>query len=412
MRYRKNDACDQRRRRVLIEENLGEMSLDREAPLQPDADSSCGSAGHFLPSYTDAALADQQSPITAVIPRRRWTVALLLLSGLTAIAGIEAAYGKLNLWPREMWASDFRAVDARSPGGLAAWFCSLMLAVAAFQGFQIYRLRRHKTDDYRGRYRVWLWVPILLLFVATCVATDIHRDLANLANGFANITAPAESGPLWPLIYCALWTLVSLRLAFEVRQSRASLVSLLVATCCYFTAAFAVLFADLAVAEMSEITYVMATTSIVMSGHLATFLTVAIYGRHVYLDSQGMLPARARKTGRQKSQSKCDNDSRSGEGNAASKSSSRKRVRETVIPMNAAKDGSVSSDSSGSPTRKRPTQAKKRNSMDEASPQFTVKTDAEPQASLEESDDNRKLSKAERRRLRKQKRREQRRKAA
>jgi len=412
MRFRRNDGCDQRRRRVLIEENLGDASLDLEAPVPSDADSARSPAEQLLPSYTDAALADRQSPITAVIPRRRWTLIVLLLSGLATIAGIEAAYGKLHLLPREMWASGFSAVDVQAPGGLAAWFCSMMLAVAAFQGFQIYRLRRHKTDDYRGRYRVWLWMPFVLFFMATSVATHIHHDLANLVNRLANVTAPTETGLLWPLVYCALWTLVSLRLAFEVRKSRASLVSLTLATCCYFAVAFPLLFAEHVVSVMGEIPFVMATTTIAMSGHLATFLTMGIYGRHVYLDSQGVLPVRATKTERKRARKMRADEPRTDDENAVSKDSSRKRVRPKVLSVRARGEGSENSDSSRRTATNDTSQAENRKSTVEAGPQLMVGSETEPQGLSDKDGGNRKLSKAERRRLRKQKRREQRRQAA
>jgi len=412
MQFRQNHGGDQRRRRVLIEEGLGDAGLDLEALAPPEAVPSCASADQILPAYTDAAVANHSSAIMAVIPRRRWTLIVLLLSGLAVIAAVQAAYGNQYLWPRGMWASDFAALDVQAPGSLAAWVCSLMLAVAAFQGLQIYRLRRHKTDDYRGRYRVWLWVPMVLFFMATSVATHIHRDLATLVSGLMNMTAPTQGVPFWPLTYCALWTLVSLRLAFEVRDSRGALVSLLLATCCYFTVAFAFLFADLAVAEISEIGYVMATTTIVMSGHLATFFTVATYGRHVYLDSQGILPGGREKSRQTKRENEPGSDFVDQHEDDASGPSTCERPRATVIPMNAVDDGPKSSKSASNPTEKRPSQAKRRNSTEKASPQLTTESEAEPQATSDESGGNRKLSKSERRRLRKQKRREQRRNAA
>jgi len=395
-----------------MEENLGASGLDLETGVSSDTNTARGSTDQLLPSYTDAALANRHSPITSVIPQRGWTVILLLLAGLAGIAGIEALYGKQHLSPRGMWASDFSAFDVQATGGLAAWFCSLILAVAAFQGLQIYRLRRHKTDDYRGRYRVWLWVPMVLFLMATGVATHIHRDLANLVSGIASITAPAEGGLLWPLTYSTLWTLVSLRLVFEVRECRTSLVSLLLATGCYLTVTFAFLFADFAVGEMGEIKYVMVTTTIAMVGHLATFLTVATYGRHVYLDSQGILSVRSGRTGRKESRETDIDDHQSDEENAAPKKRSRKQTRAVVIPMNAADDESEFEDSRARSTRKRPAQSKRRKPTDEAGSELPAEYDAQPQLSPDESDGNRKLSKAERRRLRKQKRREQKRNAA
>lgn len=412
MGFRRNDVCDQRRRRVLIEENLGDSDLDPTAGMPSATAPSPFSTHRLLPSYTDAALADRHSPITSVIPQRVWTVVLLLLAGLASIAGIEALYGKQHLLPHGTWASDFSAFDVQAPGGLAAWFCSLILAVAAFQGLQIYRLRRHKTDDYRGRYRVWLWVPMVLFLMATGVATHIHHDLANLVSGMAGITAPAEGGVLWPLACGTLWTLVSLRLVFEVRECRTSLVSLLLGTVCYLTVTSAFLFTDFAVGEMGEIKYVMVTTTIAMVGHLTTFLTVATYGRHVYLDSQGILPARTGRLGRKKLREPDVDDLRSEEENAEPKQSSRKRVRAAVIPINVADDGAQSNDSLDDSIRKQPNKSRKRKSKNEPAAELSSESDAQAASPSDLPDGNRKLSKAERRRLRKQKRREQRRNAA
>ena len=56
------------------------------------------------------------------------------------------------------------AIDAGAAGNLAAWFSSCLLLMAAACSLQIYNLRRHKIDDYRGRYRIWVWAAIALLF--------------------------------------------------------------------------------------------------------------------------------------------------------------------------------------------------------------------------------------------------------
>ena len=399
MQFRRSGACDQRRRRVLIEENLLEAELDEGIALPSGKSSDSNSAG--LRSYADAALADRQPPLTAVIPRRRWTLAVLALSGLVAITGLEALYANLQLWPRDMWPSEFGALDVQDRGGLAAWFSSLMLALAAFQGVQIYRIRRHKTDDYRGRYRLWLWVPVALFFMATCVATHIQHDLAKLASGIAGIVVPADETLLWPLAYCAVWTLVSLRLAFEIRVSRASLVLLFVATCCYFATAILALVPDL---FLDRTVNIMVATTTAMLGHLATFLTVAVYGRHVYLDSQGMVPVREKSPRRQKPRKedavrpRASDDGEVDVATSSDRSGEKpsKRIVQTVekpgkgtAPTRAASDSSAKTRASSSAVREQ---------IDDV-PDVISLSDAQPQLQEGESSADQKLSKAERRRL-------------
>ena len=403
MEFRRKGACDQRRRRVLIEENLlAETEGNGPSASSIDGELQSGPPARRSKPYADAALADRLPPITAVIPRRAWTLVFLTLVGLAVIAGLEAVYGNLCLWPRTMWPSEFAALDIEAPGGLAAWFSSLALATAALQGVQIYRMRRHKTDDYRGRYRMWLWMPAALLFMAACVATHVHQDLMALADQLSGVAAPVDRALLWPLGYCIAWVLLSVRLAFEMRACPMALASLGAATGCYFGATIMVWIPG---AFEAELVRTMATTSIVMLGHLATFVTIATYGRHVYLEAQDLASADAEASKR------------------------RAAGRGKTLPPKTADHSSMRAGSSSDPSRKEPQGKTARTgvggerSEGSPAPRTTKKSDASPRASLpaEPSEpeilkgnfgESRKLSKAERRRLRKQQRRERARKAA
>lgn len=403
MQFRRNGACDQRRRRVLIEENLLETELDEDSALPATRTANHNSADCGLQSYTDAAQAERLPPITAVIPRRGWTLAALALAGLAVIAGLEALYGKIHLSPVGIWPAELRAFDVQGRGGLATWFSSLMLALAALQGIQIYRIRRHKANDYRGRYRLWLWVPLALFSMAMCVATHLHHDLAVLASQAYAVVAPADESLLWPVVYCAAWSLFSLRLAFEVRESRVSLASLCLSTCCYFGAAVMVVVPNLV---PDPVVSVIVTTAAAMLGHLATFFTVAAYGRHVYLDSQGLVPARVPSQELKETRKRKSVQSRTREDDEAEPVSSKDHPKggssKKAIRTRVAKDLSAEADASSSTVRDRSDQVADVIAMSDAQPEIL---DGEPP-------ENRKLSKAERRRLRKQRRREQARKAA
>ena len=309
MGLRRSTGCDQRRRRVLIEEKLGGTPTVKRGRSTASPKDDAETAGK---AYTEAALAGQQPPAIAVLAVRPWTLTVVFLSALAAVVGLHAAYGQLYLLPAEMRPAQLLALDVESAGSLVTWVASLLLAAAAFQGVQVYRLRRHKTDDYRGRYRVWSWIPLVFLLMSACIATGLQTDLAQLLGSLIDPSGASGHVLLSPVGACLLWTLVALRLAFEIRDSRGALVALAAATCCYFSAAVGSL---VEVHALSHVLLVMARSSIATVGHLCVFLTVAVFGRYVYLDAQGLLQRQttvrrksktARKAARPKSKTKAE----------------------------------------------------------------------------------------------------------
>jgi len=290
MGLRRIAAGDQRRRRVLIEERLNVVGVEGEPDAERQPTAKAGTVdGH---SYSTAASVSLQSPSVAVLAARPFTQVVLSLSCLAAIVGLLAIYGHWRLWPTGTWQSYLSCLDVQRPGSLATWICSLMLCVAAFQGIQIYRLRRHKTDDYRGRYRVWAWFPGILLATALSVATGVHRELTALLVGCVWHDAPQEYVAMLPLAALGLWLLVAARLTFEMRPNRWSSGFLAAATAGYLAG---VIVAQIEVQPVNRMLVDLIGSTLVMAGHLGVFVAVMTFGRHVYLDSQGLLPARAAK---------------------------------------------------------------------------------------------------------------------
>jgi hypothetical protein len=280
---------DQRRRRVLIEEKIAGATAPKERPP-----ATAGERRHTpgaAVAYAVAALADRQPPITVLIPRRAWTVAVLALTGLTIIAGLEAAYANLLLWPREMWLSACRSLDLNARGELASVFSLFLLAAAAVQSLLVFRLRRHRTDDYRGRYRLWGWIPVVWLAMAVGASTHVVDDLLELGGALSGLDC-SQAKTFWlPLSLCGMWLLIAARLAVEVRRSWASLTFLVVATLSYAAAGLqAAGFLHLP----NDVLCVLATSLAAMLGHLASFLAMAAYGRFVFLEAHGLLAAQVR----------------------------------------------------------------------------------------------------------------------
>ena len=51
-------------------------------------------------------------------------------------------------------------------GSLASWFASTLLMWTAAGAVLTFLIRRHRTDDYRGSYYVWLWATIALVLAS------------------------------------------------------------------------------------------------------------------------------------------------------------------------------------------------------------------------------------------------------
>jgi hypothetical protein len=285
-------------------------------------------------------------------------------------------------------------LDLERPGNLAAWLCSLLLAAAAFQAVQIYRLRRHKTDDYRGRYRVWVWIPLLLFAMAAGQATEVHRDLVQLAVALVSPKAGPGHAATWPLVAALIWVLVAVRLTFEMRGSRWATAFLAIATVGYLAGLAT---AQLPVQPISQMLVVFASSALLAIGHVGVFVSVLVFGRHVYLDSQGLLPARSAKPRRTKSRVR----------ETAREKEKKKSPRKTVEdPVQADQPEETGADSPEAPP------------PEVAAPILQLGTRKDEPVNEDDDDDSatgsagEKLSKTERRRLKKLRQQEQMRRAA
>ncbi len=293
MGFRRSGSSDQRRRRVLLEEQQPRRELAGMGSDGLVAETAAVRPRGRRRRYAEAATADPHAPMTAVIPQRSWTLLLLLLAGLCLIAGVQALYGHVGLRASQPGWDALTGWDVSQAGSLAGWLCSMLLLAAGFQGVQIYRLRRHREDDYQGRYQVWLWAAPAIWLLALAAGTQAPQGLvrAGLQTWVGSEHWAAGVAP--DLVPAALWLLLALRLVFELRESRLALTSLACSTILVpVAAAIPAVFAPHPVI----LTLPMLASSLAMMGHLAAFLAVASYARHVYLDAHGQLnpPAGAR----------------------------------------------------------------------------------------------------------------------
>ena len=259
-------------------------------PDSPDpALAAGGSAKGPVRAYSPAVLAERQPKVTDLLPvRPLWVLSLVLLA-LTGIAAIEAIHVHVVTLPLAEGAAQLKALDVRECGSLAAWYSSVLLAIAVGMSLVVYGIRSHRVDDYRGRYRVWLWVTAGLAWLSLDAATSVHDGI-----GLAiTLLAGKQAGPLasvsaltWVALYGILFGTLALRLAIELWSSLASFAALAVAGLLYTAAALIQL--DMVPLTNPLVAPVVEST-IAMLAHVALLTSIGLYARHVYLDAQGRL---------------------------------------------------------------------------------------------------------------------------
>jgi hypothetical protein len=281
---------DDRRRRLLAEDLTANAGLPAsEIPAIMSGDDFPHT--HKSENYGDAEFLQSQLRLTDLVPRRLIAYFLLLAVGLAAIGGLLA----LRLWlPDLLRAPDIRLTiaDVGSPGSLGNWFASLLLLAASLLTVVIYTVRRHKVDDYRGHYRIWLWAAACWFLMATDAAASLHQGLQQIMISITGTQIVGDGSVWWlaPLIL-VLGTIGS-RLVIDMRSSRLSTGALVFAAISYLTALTATFHGIVLQTETAQLLFV---EGAFLAGHLLIAISMGLHARYVLLDAEGSLPKRAMK---------------------------------------------------------------------------------------------------------------------
>jgi hypothetical protein len=228
-------------------------------------------------------------------------------------------------------------------------------------------------------------------------ATEFHRDLTQLAMALVSRKAGSDYAAAWPLMAALTWILVAVRLAFEMRVNRWATAFLAMATVGYLAS---LMTAQLTVQPISQILVVFASSTLLTIGHVGVFVSVLVFGRHVYLDSQGLLPAQSAKPRRVKSRAR--------KSSPEKKKSPRKAEEEPVQELPSEETGADAPHS----------EPQEEEAKDVSPPVLQLATGRDEPANEDADDESEspssgeKLSKTERRRLKKLRQQEQMRRAA
>ena len=226
-------ACtqrDQRRRRLLTDERV-------ERPDSGSWPQDTPASHRWEWSANGPSFLEHQVRCLDLIPRRWVALVLLWLAGSAVIVGLEAAYFEFARRAAVSGATMVTALDLGAKGSLACWFSSLLLLAAFAVALIVYSVRKHRADDYEGRYRIWLWAAGCWLLAATDQAASLRQALceALIALGGPRMVG---DGSLWLGAACLLALgAVGARLVADMRGCRLSIAALLAAAAAHSAAA-------------------------------------------------------------------------------------------------------------------------------------------------------------------------------
>ena len=274
---------DERRRRLLIDD----LSSSDEQPASPVRTEDAAPPQKSAIMGT-AEFMERQLRLLDLVPRRWITLVALLTAAAATIVGLEAAYARM-LRRTAAGTSIAAALQIDAKGSLACWFSSLVLLAASAAALLTYSVRRYRTDDYRGRYRVWLWAAGCLFLMATDEAASLREGFRDLMI-YLTATPLYGDGALWWLaVYIIAWGAIGSRLLGDMRPSRLSITALSAAAIAYCLAGANGLGWILAERGAGEIMF---RTASEMAGNLMLLAAMLFHARYVILDAEGLLPDR------------------------------------------------------------------------------------------------------------------------
>jgi len=277
---------DDRRRRLLADE-LSHPSDWPACCVLPEADSPPQKSEH----YGDAEFLGQQLRLLDLVPRRLVSLFVLVTIATTIVGGLEGSY----VWMLGRVASGgaaIQALDLAAKGSLGCWFSSLLLLAASAAAVLVYAVRRHRTDDYQGRYRIWLWAAACWFLMATDQAANLREGFRELMIALSGTPLVGDGSLWWAILYALGLVAVGSRLLMDMRSSPLSMCGLLMAAIAY-SAAVAGRFGWILPGLPSDGTReIMWLSGAEMLGSLTLLVAVTLYARHVILDAEGLLPWR------------------------------------------------------------------------------------------------------------------------
>ena len=283
-----------RRRRVVIDE-VANRSEGRTTPASSspakttrkknDADASPGDSR----LYTFGAGRRGQRKTTDFVPKRVLPFSFVVLVLVVIAAAINALAVYAPSWEPTIGAEGMRMLSLTGIGSLGNWFASAMFILAGVTCLQVFALRKHRCDDYRGTYRIWFWLSGAMFLSSLHFAVDFGSVGKNVLE---SITQQSFYDKIWLVVTfkLVLLALIGVRAAFEIKESRGTLV---VASFAWLGFVLASLLPVPVVKEsLTMVDYGTVYGNVVLFATVGLLLANLTYARFVFLQANGLIKPR------------------------------------------------------------------------------------------------------------------------
>lgn len=210
----------ERRRRMLADENLngGELASAAEQLATQRGDTDANAA------YATTVDNDCGRRVIDLLPHGRAALSLTILSALAAVGLLAAVDTWADTIGTFLGDSELPALRLDSQASAGGWLATILLAGCAPLAWLIYSLRRHRVDDYNGRYRVWLWIGAACLLGSMLQGSDLGQVLQAVCRRACAVCS-LDAALVWKGSGALLLGAAALRLLVEVRHSRPAIVA-------------------------------------------------------------------------------------------------------------------------------------------------------------------------------------------
>lgn len=237
------------------------------------------------PRYGAGANIENHPQVTDYVPRRFRVMGLIIAGGAALGLLAETVAHHAASLSGLLGVSAIELTETFSDR-LVGWTSAIALIVAAAYARIVYLLKRHRLDDLRGRYRVWRHASLLAILLSANCVMGAHTILSHAAGHLTGIH-PLGSDKAWwlvPTMLVGAWVLG--RLIRDAAECRTALAAFVLAAAC-FTVSI-VCAAGWSPAD-SPLWSESLTRSLPLVGWLCALTGTLLTARYVVLDVQGLI---------------------------------------------------------------------------------------------------------------------------
>ena len=248
------------------------------------------------PGYSQGVRRTCQQRIVQLIPVRRGTLTFVLTGMWILWGGL--LFSHYWIFTRADLAAATNTTNAasisslpiaqlfhlRSPHSIAQWLTCQLWMLTAVAAWMIFQLRRHKLDDYRARYRIWVVLAISAAFSSFEASSSGLLLLGMSIDGWARKEIGYGGWPLVLASFASIIGVIGIRLCSELKTAPMSVVSWLFGLIAW--AVSALLGTGLLKTTWSQATIDLVVGGCLLGGILAVFQASGIYLRQTYIHAQ------------------------------------------------------------------------------------------------------------------------------